>query len=143
MTKHVLGTGPLNWDRGERVSNRYGFVSFQESDSWDKPIAPWTLDTALLRQLAGTRGRLVAKIVTSRASTHMGDIVLGAFPRQRPKGTRLVLGEGLLRIGRAEGEGSLRFGVEPAGGATPWMNVRALYDAHENVVQVTFEVADP
>lgn len=141
MTKHVLGTGALNWDRSERVSNRYGFVAFFETDSRDAYIAPWTLDTVLLRRLAGTRGRLVAKVVTSRVSTHIGDLSLGAYPRQRPEGTRLVLGEGLLRIGSAAGAGgSMRFGVAPEAGEYPWMNVRALYDAHENVVCVTFEV---
>jgi hypothetical protein len=141
MTKHELGTGALNWSRDERIGNRYGFVAFFETDSRDQRIAPWTLDTALLRQLAGTRGRLVATIVTARDSTHIGDIALGVFPRRQLEGTRLVLGEGILRMGSAQGEGSLRFGVEPEDGAYPWMNVRALYDAHESVVRVTFEVA--
>jgi len=143
--RHLLGTGVLTWGRMERISNRYGFVylmpdghnslSAAEPRRWSPE--PGTMD------FAGMRGRLVAKVIESRKSTHIGDLALGIFPVRPDEGERIVLGEGRFSVLAAGPDcSSPRVGLEPFAAkddGDPWLDVQALYRAHEQLVALYFE----
>ena len=101
----------------------------------------------------GAEGQLMAVVVRARFSSHIGDLALGIKPVRPEVGERISLGEGRL-FREAPGD---RVGVRPkhrrrqwiytegpgvppgAGLQPPYMDVRALYRAHEQTVRLEFE----
>lgn len=137
---HSLGTGVLTWDAVERRSDRYGAVylipdgcnSMTESDT------PSLVRAESVDALSGRRGHLLAVVVATRKSTHIGDLFHGIFPRTPEVGQVIELGHGdLFRSNNYAGGASV--GVRPDDGRDEmWMDVRALYDAHEQTVELFF-----
>lgn len=66
METIILGTGVLTWDRYERMTDRYGTVKLAESTAFQHFI---TFDEAPL----GQHGTLVAVVLDTRRSAHIGD----------------------------------------------------------------------
>lgn len=136
MTTYVVGTGILNWNRGERITDRYGYVHLTQ-----EPMDPHAMegDTAsfLLARFAGT-GRLVARICATRQSPHIGDWARGLFPSTPTVGDEIVLGHGTLDYAE-QGVGLL-----PADGRdTDWLDPTALYRCHEQTVTLLFVPGPP
>lgn len=125
--KLLVGKGQLSWNRGERVSDRYGSVRLYDSHG-----GPVPLETELTR----LKGRLVAKILEARRSTHIGDLFRGLFPSTPDVGEEILLGKGMvfyLDDGRA-------IGLEPEEPRdSDWLNPKALYRAHDQTVELYFE----
>jgi hypothetical protein len=81
----VLGKGKLNWQRCERVCDRYGAVNL----GGETPSIPDNLE--------GKYGVLSVKVIQGRPSGHMGDLFHGFVQTVVHKaGKVLVLGEGYL-----------------------------------------------
>lgn len=122
-----IGTGVLTWSPGERVSDRYGTV-YLLSDLESNEVVGLTDTTE------GKRGRLIAVVRETRTSRHIGDLFHGVFPEIPEVGQKVVLGEGTLFF-----QDEL-VGVRPDDGRqTQWLNLRALYEVHEQTVTLFFE----
>jgi len=68
---HELGTGVLDWEREERISDRYGLVELF--------LRPGEL-VKLNRVTEQLHGKLVAIVREVRASHHIGDLFHGVKP---------------------------------------------------------------
>ena len=122
-----LGTGVLNWDGAERRSDRYGKVFLLSSPDSEERVR-------LVQVKSGTRGRLVAIVKETRQSRHVGDLFHGVFPETPNMGQKITLGEGTVFF---EDDS---VGLRPDDGRdTEWLEMRALYNAHEQTVTLCFE----
>lgn len=138
----MLGRGVLNWNRYERIGDRYGAIWLYREPMTEafNPNAnterhPWPA-------LPAGRGRLVAEVLEARESPHIGDIARGLFPHTPKVGERILLGEGTLFLEDYDG----KEGGCPALGLRPdedrdydWMDSKALYRCHNQTVALTFE----
>ena len=129
-TTTTLGQGVLNWSRYERIGDRYGAVHLSTTlDS--EEYATWE-DAP-----AGTRGTLIARILQTRQSRHIGDIFRGISPSTPEVGEEIALGTGTLFT--EMDDGVPRIGVMPDDGReTDWMDPRALYRCHSQTVRLEF-----
>lgn len=132
----LLGTGRLTWDRSERVSDRYGVVYLLATG--DSLHAGPTAPLATLGA-QGKSGTLIAHVLEARESTHIGDLFNMVFPVTPEVGERIVLGLGrLYATYNADGKNAVR--LEPEDGRPDqWMDIHALYRAHEQTVELLFE----
>lgn len=129
VAMYKLGTGILNWNRTERVSNRYGTVHLYTALDSEEMVA-------LNRVQKGTRGRIIAVVEETRQSRHLGDLFNKVFPRTPTVGQHITLGEGSLFFAEQA------VGLIPTDERmvdAPWLDVRSLYDAHEQTVSLYFE----
>lgn len=135
-TPIVLGEGRLSWPPRERVSDRYGCVMLmRDGESLTDTSGYLMIDRAIARQ----HGTLVAEVLETRQSTHIGDLFRGFFPQTPAVGERIVLGTGRAFVERAEWGADL-VGLEPDDGRTSdWLDPKALYRCHEQTVRLTFE----
>lgn len=124
-----LGNGVLNWPPAERVGDRYGLVKLFATPAWRDVV-----ELELHGTEEGQRGRLVAVVKETRKSQHIGDLFHGVFPEMPNTGDKIVLGEGTLFY---EGDS---VGLRPDDGReTQWLDIRALYRAHDQTVDLYFE----
>lgn len=137
-----LGIGTLTWDSRERQCDRYGAVYLisDGSNSLTAGKTPSLLDGFACQMMEGKRGQLSATVKIARQSTHIGDLFRRVFPRTPEVGQKIVLGTGTLMIERNYA-GDIQVALIPDDGRDdgPWMDVRALYDAHEQTVELDFE----
>lgn len=125
-----LGTGALDWERKERISDRYGLVKL-----FDKP-GPAKQAIGLRRIKEGLHGRLVAVVKETRESTHIGDLFHRVFPTRPEVGEQIVLGEGMLFFE----DGGV--GLMPDDGREAlWLNMQSLYRAHSQTVTLFFDIS--
>lgn len=125
--KILLGTGILNWDRGERVSDRYGFVKLFTAIGSDETLLFDTIHK-------DKNGRLIAEVIQTRKSDHIGDMFHGVFPVTPDVGESIVLGEGNLTVDDDA------VGLTPADGReTLWLDINKLYRAHLQTIKLYFE----
>jgi hypothetical protein len=142
MRQISLGKGVLTWNREERVSDRYGTVYLMEEGhtSLTTKSSP-SLVGAETPTLSGKKGKLVAVVLEARESTHIGDMFRGIRPRTPGVGQSIELGEGLLFTEPAY-DGGLIVGLQPIDERnSDWLDPRALYDAHEQTVELFFLTA--
>ncbi len=129
----LLGTGRLTWHPGERRTDRYGYVCLMTDD---EEKAPW-LHRAV--DYDGKIGNLIAVIIETRRSTHIGDMFHGIGPVTPFVGEEIVLGTGTLRYYVSE-YGWFNTGLEPDDGReTNWLDPKMLYRANEQTVELYFE----
>jgi hypothetical protein len=134
-TTMQLGEGRLTWPRGERVSDRYGTVCLMvDGDSLTPTTAYITLDHGI----DGQRGTLIAEVIETRESTHIGDLFRGIFPVTPEVGERITLGTGTVFFARDFDADQI--GLRPDDGRdSDWLDPNALYRAHEQTVRLMFE----
>jgi hypothetical protein len=126
-----LGTGVLDWDREERVSDRYGFVKL-----FTGPRSTIREEITLATAKAQTHGRLIAVVREVREVDHIGDFFHRVFPTIPELGEKVILGEGTVCF---ENNG---VGLLPDDGRTAlWLDIRALYRIHNQTVTLFFEAA--
>lgn len=130
----ILGTGVLSWPRSERVSDRYGCVWLM-ADATQEQVLGGVAGVA--EPHVGQRGRLVARVIEARQSHHIGDLFHGVRPRTPEVGAEIQLGEGELFVQQEELGWSV--GLRPDDGRDRlWLDLRALYDAHLQTVELRF-----
>jgi hypothetical protein len=142
--RFVIGEGVLTWDASERISDRYGAVFLMnDGDSMHEPSGYVLIPDDVP---VGMPGWLVAEVVATRQSTHVGDVFRGLRPQTPEVGERIVLGRGRL-FRQTVDRDSPHPVIEAVGLApedvddrdTDWLDPRALYRAHEQTVRLTFE----
>ncbi len=135
MDTVILGAGALNWRADERRTDRYGTVHLNRVPSavdHDATPDPERFDTAPV----GAHGRLVAVIVGTRPTSHIGDLARGVAPKPAPVGTEITLGTGTLFV-EASRYGNTEIGVRPDDGRDhAWLDPAALYRCHEQTVRL-------
>lgn len=146
MPKHILAatavllvTGVLQWNRSERVNDRYGAVTIYTDHKENVIAEP---NTAELARLVGTKGRLVAVVKEPHESYHIGDFAHGVFPSLPEMDSVHLLGEGALFTEEAGWTVGKMIGVKPDDGDSRglWMDIHELYACHTSVVELYFEV---
>lgn len=131
-----IGRGVASWPRAERISDRYGLVGLTATPDgvgW----VPLPADLPL-----GRRGRLIATVLETRRSPHIGDLFRGIVPSTPSVGDVIVLGTGdLFQCRDSDGE---CVGLNPSDGRkSDWLDPHALYRIHEQTVLLAFEPAEP
>ena len=125
----LLGEGVLFWSSVERQTDRYGFVYLSTTPTENAERVP-----LFVADSAGEYGLLVAEIVESRQSPHMGDTFRHIFPERPELGEIIELGNGVCRVGDDH-----TVGIEPEDDrAIDWMNPAALYRCHCQTVRLFF-----
>lgn len=134
LKKHLLGQGELNWYRDERISDRYGFVHLCSNGKYQN---------FRNKGFAGKSGKLIAVIVETKESSHIGDFFRGVGPSTPEKGELVALGEGRL-VFKLDIEDSIeQVGLQPEDGRPDnWLDIQALYRCHEQTVNLFFEEAE-
>jgi hypothetical protein len=140
-TRTLLGTGALTWNRGERVSDRYGMVYCADSNSEGKTINRTAkMHLEAIKSVAGQKGRLIAVVLKTRQSTHIGDLFRGISPVTPEVGEEIVLGEGKFVHEKNEYADDEKVGLSPEDGReNDWLIPQKLYRAHEQDVNLFFE----
>ena len=130
----LLGRGVLSWPREERISDRYGSVALFTTAGDDAVSLPF--------EKASGYGRLVAEILETRDSTHVGDWFRGFYPTRPEVGETIVLGVGRIFFDTVR-DGATRMhvvGLKPSDGREKdWLDPKALYRAHHQTVALRFE----
>jgi hypothetical protein len=138
MNKVELGRGVLSWNSVERRTDRYGTIwLLPEGSSSLTSDQPASL-VKYAREWDGEFGDIIAVVTASRESTHIGDLLRGIFPSRPEVGEIIVLGSGLLYF-EPSLHGGHDVGLVPTDGrARDWLDVPALYRAHEQSVALYF-----
>ncbi len=120
----------LNWSRYERIGNRYGcfhLAGTPQGEDW----VTWEAAPA------GEHGALIAEILETRRSGHIGDIALGVGPSSPQCGEKVALGTGTLFT--EMDDGVPRIGLKPDDGRDElWLDVPGLYRCHNQTVRLIF-----
>jgi len=120
-----LGTGVLDWDRWERISDRYGSVKLFDPHRTEIRLNP-------VKELL--HGRLIAVVKETRDSTHIGDLFYDVYPSRPQVGEQVILGEGTLFF-----EGNCVGLVPDDLRETLWLGLEELYRVHQQTVTLFFE----
>lgn len=128
-----LGTGVLSWPAAERRSDRYGTVMLctdagETTSGYVNPAA----------RPVGQRGRLVAEVLETRESFHIGDMFRGFYPETPAVGETVVLGDGTFFVESTDW-GAVLMGLRPDDSRhSDWLDPKALYRTHDQTVRLTF-----
>lgn len=136
-----VGAGVLTWMRPERVCDRYGFVYLIKGGKTSQTASPGSvLRKDQLTALVGCRGQLIAHVLEPRQSTHIGDLFHGVEPQTPERHEDIVLGAGTVAIeAPPEIAPGVQIGLLPDDGRERlWLDLQALYRAHEQLVDLRF-----
>ena len=138
-----IGRGVFSWDSTERRSNRYGSFHLADRPYDGEDREEVALDIQACRDLCGKRVHLVADVVATRESGHIGDVFLGIYPSKPQPGERIDLGVGVLDLTPSWEEGSYDIVLKPEDGrAELWIDPRQLYRLHDQTVNIHVEETD-
>lgn len=141
----LLGRGVLNWPSSERRSDRYGLISLSPKSGGYlgandiEPESEASEYSAIESgKYAEQKGTMLATVLETRQSGHIGDFFRGIFPVTPKVGDEIELGSGTLFYQSTEyGDGGV--GVKPDDGRdSDWMNPRNLYRCHDQTVALWF-----
>lgn len=137
-TETSLGRGVLTWHRKERVSDRYGAVYLIDEGGNSLTAAPCPSRVTIPTEIIGKKGTLKAVVLETRQSTHIGDLFRGVGLRTPNVNDVIVFGQGTLFAEPAI-DGGQCVGLKPKNSRkVDWLDIRALYDAHEQTVELIF-----
>ena len=142
--KILIGTGGLNWFTNERVTDRYGTVNMMLNNTNNEQIAENAcLFDDIIKQYIGKKGKLICKVLQTRQSTHIGDIIHGLYPSTPNIGDEIELGEGFLFLEYSKKEDIWKVGLKPEDDRdTFWLNPKSLYKLHEQTVDLYFLLSE-
>ena len=130
-----LGSGSLSWHSEERVSDRYGSVFlFNYENQNDNTLL---LDFQLIKRLSSCLVTLKASVISTRQSSHVGDLFRSLMPITPKIGEVIELGHGFLFY---EKNDILSIGLRPEKAReSDWLNPSALYRCHHQTVELYFQ----
>jgi hypothetical protein len=134
MKAFDLGTGNLNWHPDERRIDRYGTVHLdQDHDD------PYCFDPVQFSEApVGEDGELIAVVLQTRRSSHIGDLFRGLQATTPEVGDEITLGSGTLFVEDTP-YGPIHVGLMPDDGRdNDWLDPDALYRCHEQTVRLEF-----
>jgi hypothetical protein len=127
----VLGQEVLGWSAEERHCDRYGLIHLNAIPD-TAHFSPASFDSAPV----GARGHLVAVVLETRRSPHIGDFARAVGPSTPIMGEEATLGTGTLFIAPWRWGFSL-IGVKPDENRShDWMDPAALYRCHHQTVRL-------
>jgi len=95
------------------------------------------LDFQLIKRLSGCLGTLKASVISTRQSTHVGDLFRSLKPTTPNIGEVIELGHGFLFY---EYHDILSIGLRPQKAReTDWLNPQSLYRCHHQVIELYFQ----
>lgn len=125
----LIGHGRLDWNKAERITDRYGSIHLSNANSIYKFKTP--------ERISGKHGSLVAIITETRKSLHIGDLFRGIFPETPNIGDRIVLGVGTVFFE----DGCI--GLKPdEPRESDWLDPHMLYRCHSQTIELYFEDED-
>lgn len=138
MEKILLGVGALSWPSYERKSDRYGTVNLNKEDCEDNVITDKlnVLENVIKSNL-GKSGTLSVKVLETRQSKHIGDFFRGVRPTTPKLGEEFELGSGGKLFSEVTNDGILCVGLKKRK-QDNWLDIHALYKAHEQTVELYF-----
>jgi hypothetical protein len=126
-----LGQGVLGWPAEERHADRYGLIHLSAVPDTAN-FTPVPFNTAPV----GAHGHLVAVVLETRPSPHIGDLSRGVGPCTPTVGEQITLGIGTLFVVPWRWGFSL-IGVKPDEDRHhDWMDPAALYRCHHQTVRL-------
>ena len=128
-----LATGWLQWPTKERRSDRYGTVRLFKFDPNENETSFSDYSDLPL----GKYGKLIAEVIETQESSHIGDLFRGLVPQTPEVGESMVLGEGTL-FTEAD-EWSQVVGLHPLDDrGSDWLSPEVLYRLHDQRVHLFF-----
>lgn len=134
--KHVIGTGIVNWEKRERVSDRYGSIYLSDAEDC------LTSSIKVNDKIHGKYGKLITIVKETRKSDHIGDFARGFFPSTPNIGDEIELGRGVLFFEESSGRDYtiMTVGIKPfVDRRSDWLNPESLYKVHEQTVELIFD----
>jgi hypothetical protein len=135
-----LGHGVFEWDGSERRSDRYGSF-FLDAKAPEGLEAKCSYDMLLAEKLEGKRVHIVAVVIATCTSTHIGDMFLKIKPSTPEVGEVVDLGVGVFHCEPCVWDRKL-FSVSLIPDdkrKTFWFDPRKLYRLHDQTVDVFVE----
>lgn len=134
-TAHVIGEGIFGWPAGERRTDRYG-TCFVANGTWDEDTGQPEMN---LDGIVGKHGKLIAVVLETRESGHIGDLFHGFFPETPEVDEKIELGEGTLFSDRIESAHLDVIGLEPDDDRNEfWLDPKKMYRCHDQTVRLEF-----
>lgn len=139
-----LGTGQLSWHAQERRSDRYGTVGLYVDANPDDPVSTeriaWS-EEGLAAE--GKHGTLVAYVIETRPSKHIGDLHRDFQPSEPEIDEQIELGSGTLFFEELNGGALSYVGLKPDDErASDWLSPTELYRCHQQTVRLMFALED-
>lgn len=135
VSKIELAKGWLQWPSKERISDRYGTIRIFKFDPNENETS---FDDFPPELPLGKYGRIVAEVIETQESSHIGDLARGIYPQTPEVGEKMVLGEGILFV--ELDEWSSVVGLKPLEERDyDWLNPEILYKLHDQRVNLSFE----
>ena len=128
----LIGEGILDWNRFERVSDRYGAIGLRKSVTDDRQVKLTKYDGF---------GILHVKIIETRETAHIGDFFRGVSPTVPKMEEKFVLGRGNIFYYTKvyDGDEYDYVGVKPDDTSkSDWLNIDKLYHCHNQTVKAYF-----
>lgn len=140
----LVGVGILSWNGLERRSNRYGSIHlYNKTYKGEHPGVPVRHDYLTLLRFETKRVRIVAKVIESRESGHIGDIFLGIRPSKTEVGACIDLGIGTLETIMNTYDQRPDLVLHPDDGRSElWFDPRLLYRLHDHTVEIYMQETD-
>ena len=135
-----LGTGQLSWHAAERRTDRYGTVALWDdaTPGGDGKRLPWPDDAHALQ---GKRGYLIAHVLETRKSDHIGDLTHSFFPEEPEVDEVVEFGPGTLFFEELDDESYV--GLTPDDNRPAfWLEPTDLYRLHQQTVRLEFAAED-
>jgi hypothetical protein len=90
----LLGMGIFSWETFERRSNRYGSFCLSANNYECNVTCQNYISLNVAREYIGKKVKLIAKVIASRNSGHIGDLALKIFPTRPNVGDLIEIGVG-------------------------------------------------
>ncbi len=130
----LIGRGKLTWMKSERVSDRYGAVWLMGVD--ETSLSGKATAQPLWFPPLNQAGRLIARVIDARDSTHIGDFFRGIAPTTPLTGDVFLLGTGTASKETVIGIDTFLLCPPAKEQSSNWLNPYALYNCHESVVEL-------
>ena len=136
LNQILVGRGIFTWNKSEWVSDRYGSCWLMEDGGTSVSATHKAAEMRFPPE--GQKGRLIAKVIEPRESTHIGDFFRGLVPKTPKAGDVFILGVGKSFTETENWAASI--GVEPeVERHNDWMDPKAVYNIHESLVELVWE----
>lgn len=132
FNSYFIGQGSLNWNGGERISDRYGYIGLFDENNEDH-LMDFSEES---KKLKGRHGSFRVEVVEYRRSDHIGDLFRGFSPEKPDKET-YMLGTGTLSF-TTIGEWEYIGLVPDDGRSDNWLDPEVLYKVHTSIVKLYF-----
>ena len=130
-----LGSGTITWTSEERISDRYGSIYLFNYENQDD--LTMLLDFQLIKRFNGCLGTLKASVISTRQSSHVGDMFRSLKPTTPKIGEVIELGHGFLFYEKNE---PISIGLRPQKArVSDWLSPQSLYRCHHQVVELYFQ----